>query len=459
MKDDPMSPSASPSSAASSLFGGKRANKIPVYIGGAVVALFCAVMATVAVGRTEMAKQVSEENKAQPAGDSASIVQDIVGGYGAGLVSPQLPELQVARLDDPPLPSGERGKGEADDLPDAPTTARRDAAPAADPQLADMERARMEAVQQAAASGTSVQGAGGGRTGGGGGSSVQGFSTYSHSSSRPSASAQINERIKIAKDIKDTLFSDGAGGAGGVLLADAGMAQQGGYGQFDAPSREDRWRNPARLESPRTPFELRTGSVIPAVMISGINSDLPGPIIAQVSQSIYDTATGEQLLIPQGSRLFGAYDSNVIFGQSRVLFAWQRIVFPDGKAYDLGAMPGTDGAGYAGAADKVDHHYLRTFGSALLMSLVTAGVELSQDRTQGFGERQSASSAMSESLGQQLGQVTAQMVSKNMNVSPTIEIRPGFVFNVVVTKDLTLPHAYQPASSAETGLEISHNQP
>jgi type IV secretion system protein VirB10 len=189
---------------------------------------------------------------------------------------------------------------------------------------------------------------------------------------------------------------------------------------------------------------LRAGFVIPATLISGINSDLPGQIMGQVSQNVYDTPTGRHLLIPQGSRLIGSYSSDVSYGQSRVLVAWQRIVFPDGKALDIGAMPGADSAGYAGFKDQVNNHYFRLFGSAFLMSAVTAGITISQDDNNvGTGNRQRASDAMSEALGQQLGQVTAQLIAKNMNIAPTLEIRPGYRFNVIVTKDMTLSKPYQ----------------
>ena len=153
--------------------------------------------------------------------------------------------------------------------------------------------------------------------------------------------------------------------------------------------------------------------MLPAILISGINSDLPGQVIGQVSQDVFDTATGRWKLIPQGSRLIGQYSSEVAYGQARVLIAWQRIIFPDGKALDIGAMPGADSAGYAGFHDQVNNHYLRVFGSALLMSGVTAGIALSQPDSL-YSNRQSARSAMSEALGQQLGTVTAQMISKNM---------------------------------------------
>ena len=134
------------------------------------------------------------------------------------------------------------------------------------------------------------------------------------------------------------------------------------------------------------------------------------------------------------------------YGQARVLVAWQRIVFPDGKAMDIGAMPGGDSAGYAGFNDQVNNHYWRLFGSAFLMSAVTAGIAYSQNQNQPSGPyygAPSASSAMSEALGQQLGQVTAQMIGKNLSISPTLEIRPGYRFNVIVTKDMTFSKPYR----------------
>ena len=171
--------------------------------------------------------------------------------------------------------------------------------------------------------------------------------------------------------------------------------------------------------------------------------------MAQLSQDVYDTATGKYKLFPQGSRLVGTYSSEVAYGQARVLVAWQRIVFPDGKAMDMGAMPGADGAGYAGFKDQVDNHYLRIFGSALLMSAISAGATLSQEQNQATGLNNggvfapNAQSTLSSALGQQLGQATVQMITKNLNIAPTLEIRPGYRFNIIVTKDLTLSKPYE----------------
>ena len=198
------------------------------------------------------------------------------------------------------------------------------------------------------------------------------------------------------------------------------------------------------MENPGSPYELRAGFVIPGTMITGVNSDLPGQIMAQVSQNVYDTATGKHLLIPQGSRVVGTYSNDVAYAQERVMIAWQRIVFPDGKALDIGSMAGSDPSGYAGFKDKVNHHFWRIFGSAGALSVITAGVTLSQDTDSGSGsDRQRASDALSESMGQVLGQTMAQMISKNLNIAPTIEIRPGYRFNIMVSKDLTFNKPYQ----------------
>lgn len=178
--------------------------------------------------------------------------------------------------------------------------------------------------------------------------------------------------------------------------------------------------------------------------MSGINSELPGQIMAQVSENVYDTPTGKYLLVPQGARLVGTYSSQVAYGPARVLIAWQRIVFPDGSAMDVGALPGADGAGNAGFTDQVNNHYVRLFGSAILLSAVTAGIAYSQPAQNGgaTNTQPSFSSAMSQALGQQLGQVTGQLLSKNMSISPTLEIRPGYRFNVMLTKDLTFDKPY-----------------
>jgi type IV secretory pathway VirB10-like protein len=223
-----------------------------------------------------------------------------------------------------------------------------------------------------------------------------------------------------------------------------GSKAQGGYESFDNQNDGgDRWASTSRPEAPVSPFELRAGFVIPGVMITGVSSELPGQIEAQVAQNVFDTATGGYLLIPQGSRLVGSYQSNAAYGQARVLIAWQRVVFPDGKALDIGAMPGADSAGYAGFHDQVNNHYTRIFGSAVMLSLIGAGAQVGSPQTSTLGTTTTVSQALSQQLAQQLGATATQMIQKNLSIAPTLKIRPGYRFNVVVTKDLVFQSPYR----------------
>lgn len=195
---------------------------------------------------------------------------------------------------------------------------------------------------------------------------------------------------------------------------------------------------PAGREAPLSPYELKAGTVIPAVMIGGISSDLPGQIIGQVSQNIYDSATGRYLLIPQGSKLVGTYDNAVTTGQERVLVAWTRIIYPDSSSIDLGKMPGTDQSGFAGLHDKVNDHFWKMFGNALLMSVFSAGVQISQGGQDAGANGLNAQQSIAAGLGQQLGQLGQEIARRNTRIQPTLEIRPGYQFTVMVTKDIII---------------------
>jgi type IV secretion system protein VirB10 len=226
------------------------------------------------------------------------------------------------------------------------------------------------------------------------------------------------------------------------------VSADGDYAKFDRGRRDgpkaDRWLLDSDVEAPRTAYEIRAGSVIPATMISGINSDLPGQITAQVSQDVFDTPTGRHRLVPQGSKLVGRYSHNVVMGQSRVLVAWQRIVFPDGKALDIGSMGGVDSAGYAGFQDQVDRHYVRLFGSAILMSGIAAGLTSSRVNPENDPYGSSNAATLSQNTAQQVGEVASKMIEKNLDIAPTLKIRPGYRFNVTAVKDLTFDKPYQP---------------
>ncbi len=213
---------------------------------------------------------------------------------------------------------------------------------------------------------------------------------------------------------------------------------------FSRARKDTSWRL-AEQRTEGMPLELKTGAVIPGVMVTGINSDLPGNMIAQVSQNVWDSATGRNLLIPQGTKIYGVYDSRVVYGQERVLIAWNRLIFPDGSSIALGAMPGADMAGMAGLTDDVNNHYLRIFGSALMMSLVTGGMAYAMDSTNDSTETNNGTrmtDEMTAALAQQLGQTTTTLLQRNLSIKPTLEIRPGYQFNIVVTKDVVFREPY-----------------
>jgi type IV secretion system protein TrbI len=209
----------------------------------------------------------------------------------------------------------------------------------------------------------------------------------------------------------------------------------------------------AYLKSIRTaqisPFEVKAGWDIPASMEQGINSDLPGELKALITQNVYDTASGRHLLIPQGTRALGIYSSNISFGQQGVQAVWQRLIFPDGSSIDLGSMIGQDAAGYSGFRDKVNNHWGRLISGALLSSVFTAGFQISQGSGQssnGLGV-QSNSQIAAAAAGQEVSRVGSEITRRNLNIQPTIEIRPGYRFNIRVNRDMLFEAPYSPLAA------------
>jgi type IV secretory pathway VirB10-like protein len=215
---------------------------------------------------------------------------------------------------------------------------------------------------------------------------------------------------------------------------------------------------PAHYHPPTPPYTVMAGTVIPAVLITGINSEAPAQVLAQVAQNVFDTASGRYALIPQGSRVIGDYSTDTRYGQSRISINWKRLVLPNTASIDLPSVPATDLAGYGGLADQVDNHYLKQFGTAAVISLIDAGQMVGQMGTYGgnygFGMPYGPSGSgmnSTEMIGlmggsaasQQLGQVAQSNLERGVNIPPTINIRPGYLFNIEVTTDLTLPGPYQ----------------
>ncbi len=229
-------------------------------------------------------------------------------------------------------------------------------------------------------------------------------------------------------------------GLGGQNVDPNGQSSKEGFFNADL---KDLGYLPNRVVPQQSPFELKRGSVIPATLITGINSDLPGRINAQVSQNVYDTATGHRLLIPQGTKLFGRYDSKVSFGQKRVLVVWTDIIFPDGSTLQIGGMSGTDTQGAGGFHDKVNNHYFKTFGSAVLIALIGTGIDLAVPESSTLATQDTASDAARRNFAETFGRVADRTIQRNMDVQPTLEIRPGYKFNVLVDQDIIFPGAFR----------------
>ena len=186
------------------------------------------------------------------------------------------------------------------------------------------------------------------------------------------------------------------------------------------------------LQKPLSDFEVKAGTIIPAALITGLNSDLPGEIIGQVTEHVYDTSSGRHLLIPQGAKIFGRYNAEVGYGQERAQIVWDRLIMPNGNSVQLEAMVGTDKAGYAGLADQVDHHLGRLIGAVILSSVISVGANLATD------SGDDVTDALGDAAAQQAAQVGGRIVDRQLNVQPTITVRPGFKLNILVGRDMIL---------------------
>lgn len=395
--------------------GVKRVNNMPLIIGIGILTVFVLLIVMVTVKRANaqnnaLSSVKSTESTGQ---NSMSLAQDVVGKRIAGIVpsaiqpveKTQTISLPVAVVDNPDIPPRPYSE---ESIPDA-----------------EIERIRQEktlAFEEAVKAKTTI---------------VIDKESLGSLRKNDQEVSQV-ESIDVQSQFQEKLAA---------LQRSVGMRQGKVMPQTLGGSEDEaRWHLNSKLQNPSTPYELVAGNVIPGVMVSGIRSDLPGQITGQVSQNVYDTATGRYLLIPQGTKLLGLYSSDVSYGQDTLLVAWQRLTFPDGRKLDIGSMPGTDNAGMAGFRDQVDNHYIKIFGSAMLMSGIVGGITYSQSQNQannGFYAQPTAGSVLSQALGQQLGEVTAQLIAKNLNVAPNIKIGSGYEFNIIVTKDLVFKKPYR----------------
>jgi type IV secretion system protein VirB10 len=211
---------------------------------------------------------------------------------------------------------------------------------------------------------------------------------------------------------------------------------QGEKRQFAAASRADDYLgNPERPAI--SPWEVKAGTVIPAALVTAINSDLPGEVIAQVTEPVYDHVTGRTVLIPQGSRLIGQYDSQVAYGQSRALIAWNRIIMPDGRSINIGSMTGADLTGASGLEDRTDAHFWQLAKGIMLSTVFSVGAASAQDA----GARSSGGlviNSTASGVANEAQQVGQRVTERDLNRQPTIRVRAGWPLRVIVNKDMIL---------------------
>lgn len=412
--------------------GTRSVNNLPLIIGGTLLVLFLSIIGYVMMQRSGQAAKDNEKTQLQKGSNASRLAADVTGAWGAGgLVPPEDFEVPPATVEEPK--TQEARPSHKPDLNAPPVLPKGPPPVVMTEEQIQVRNMRLQALQAGLRAKTGVQTTDF--------SSVASVRSREQESTRQPQAGGNDAAASYQARISQLRGAGSANTTNSFASAGENTRPDNGLNKF---SRSNRWDLQQKVEAPASAYVLRAGFVIPAIMFSGINSNLPGQVMAQISQNVYDTPTGKYLLIPQGTRLIGTYNSDVGYGQERILMAWQRLVFPDGKALDIEAMPGADSAGMAGFEDQINNHYIRTFSSAFLLSGVIAGVSMSQQQSSGNSnsDRQRAGDAMSEALGQTLGTTMAEMIKKNLNIAPTLEIRPGYRFNVMVTKDITFEGPY-----------------
>ena len=262
----------------------------------------------------------------------------------------------------------------------------------------------------------------------------------------PTADPEEQRRLaeEEAARLSGVFFQSGprTGAPSGTTMP--GLTGLGLGGQPDTQDRHTAFLNgpvdrqtvaPDRVIPPASPYILQAGAVIPAALITGIRSDLPGQITAQVTENVYDSPTGSLLLIPQGTRIIGQYDDGVTFGQRRVLLVWNRLILPGGRSIVLERLPGADASGYAGLEDGVDYHWWDLMKAAGLSTLLAVGAELATS------DEDRLIRAIRDGAQDTVNQAGQQIVQRQLQVAPTLTIRPGFPVRIIVTRDLVFEPA------------------
>jgi type IV secretory pathway VirB10-like protein len=197
----------------------------------------------------------------------------------------------------------------------------------------------------------------------------------------------------------------------------------------------------SRVMDPISEYHVMAGTVLPAMLITSMNSDMPGEILAQISRNVFDSQQ-HHLLIPRGTKLIGRYDNQIALGQSRVLIAWTRLIFPDGRSLSMPGLPTKDLRGASGVHSQVDNHYTRLYGQAVLLSIIGAGAQLSQPQQSNVLVPNSAGQIAAGALGQELSRISMETIRRNMDVRPTLQVKAGTPFYIFLERDLVLDAPY-----------------
>jgi len=402
---------------------GKRLNKLPVVFAVIIVLLFAAAMAYVA----------TEREKKKVMGDSGAKE----GGYESGkpigdadlreLVDAQ-PDVAGIHYDPPPPPEADGKEGGGSNRPERDI--RQEVLKAIqDQQLRDLQasqkakaenktqRERLEAESYMAGIDVEVKHLDDGKDA---------------DENKPGAATPSNTPSAVGSQ-DDSVPSENAKKEKSSLSDDVFEKRE-----YLKNKSNDRFVLDERTERPLSDYEVKTGSVIPGTLVSAINSSLPGDIVAQVSRNVYDSRTGKHLLIPQGSKLYGRYDSATVLGQNRLLVVWDRIIFPDTETLSINSMQGVDGRGLSGFKDKVNTHFVKTLLNAFLLSAVSATADkYDKNDSSGFLDD------LRSEYGDTMERVISAYLNKRLNIKPEIEIRAGMQFNILVSKDLVFNSPYQ----------------
>lgn len=476
MSDEVMSPGASPSSPA----GVRRLNKLPLVIFLAIaVAVMGAVMYSFYKRSQDQQAAAKDEQVVEPPGSDSSALDAVLAGYdGEFIERPYIadpPMITAADVDDPdsdggaPVVSGSgvpvvvEKEPEGVDFDALAQQARDEAVLRALQAELARQQAMKDQIDQALLAAmqadTSVGDGGGSSSGGADAMSEQEKQRAKYEQLHKQAVAQAQPDMSSSIKMLVSALQGSGGNAGGAnesnpvrsatslagLNAALGGSSAGGERANGMDDGEYGYSDKKRVAQ-RIETELRVGTVIPAVMISGINSDLPGEMIAQVSEDVRDTRTGMHILIPKGSKLVGRYSSDVDDGQERVFVAWYRINYPDGSALNLDGFGGMDQGGYSGFNDQVDNHTVDKFKEATLLSLISGAAQLSQSDSEQGSEAAAA-------LGQQYSKVGEEIIKKKLEMPPTLVIRAGYRFNVFIKKDLMLK-PYAPMAPMESPMSL-----